>query len=102
MRPDDPAALADELRPDMLGLWLPLALADILCAWCDADRERILRGWGLDAMADRISNAKMDSFLAELGKGNIHHDAGDGNRRLGRGKPAEETDNAHENVCASI
>ena len=65
MRPDDPVALADELRPDMLGLWLPLALADILCAWCDnTDRARILRSWGLHAMADEQDNADLDSFLA--------------------------------------
>ena len=96
MRPDDLAALADELRPDMLGLWLPLALADILCAWCDADREQILRSWKLDAMADRISNAKMDSFLAELGKGNGFDGAGNGNPRPWRGKPLQGADNGRD------
>ena len=68
MLPGDPSALAEELRPDMLGLWLPLALADILRAWCDVDRDRILRDWGLNAMADKLDDAKMDSFLAEFGK----------------------------------
>lgn len=49
----------------MLGLWLPLALADILRAWCDnTDRARILRSWGLHAMADEQDNADLDSFLA--------------------------------------
>lgn len=61
--PGDPAALAAELRPDMLGLWLPLALADILRAWCDADRVKVLRSWGLNLMADRLDDAGMDSFL---------------------------------------
>jgi hypothetical protein len=51
----------------MLGLWLPLALADILAAWCDnADRGSILRSWGLHAMADRQDNANLDSFLARF------------------------------------
>ena len=40
---DDPAALASELRSDILGEWLPLALADMLCAWCGGSRSSIRR-----------------------------------------------------------
>lgn len=69
MRPDDPVALADELRPDMLGLWLPLALADIMSSWCDnTDREKILRSWGLNAMADEQENSNLKSFLDGFGR----------------------------------
>lgn len=55
------------MRPDMLGEWLPLALADILSAWCGAKRPEILRGWGLDAMADEAENAELSRFLSVFG-----------------------------------
>ena len=50
----------------MLGLWLPLALADLIRAWSDADRVKILRSWGLTAMADRLDDNAAASFLAEF------------------------------------
>lgn len=56
------------MRPDMLGEWLPLALADILSAWCGAKRPEILRGWGLDALADEAEGAEMSAFLRMIGK----------------------------------
>ena len=83
----------------MLGLWLPLALADILRAWCDVNKAKILRSWGLDALADKIEEAEMNSFLA--GFGNRHLDdldnAGNGNRPWS-GKPLEGADNGGDCV----
>lgn len=54
------------MRPDMLGEWLPLALADILSAWQGTRREDALRSWGLDAMADEIDNARTLAFLETI------------------------------------
>ena len=55
------------MRSDILGEWLPLALADILAAWCGGRRAQILRGWGLAAMADKQDDADMATFMAEFG-----------------------------------
>ena len=54
------------MRPDMLGEWLPLALADILSAWCGARRTETLRSWGLSAMADRQDESEMADFFDRL------------------------------------
>ena len=54
------------MRADALGEWLPLALADLLTAWTGARRSQILRGWGLEALADRCENAEMADFLERL------------------------------------
>lgn len=61
-----PAAIIAEMRADALGEWLPLALADLLTAWTGAQRSQILRGWGLEALADRCENAETADFLARL------------------------------------
>ena len=61
-----PAGLIRELRADLLGEWLPLALADILSAWSGEKRPEILRGWGLDAMADRADDASLSAFLSNF------------------------------------
>lgn len=59
--------MVPELRADAVGTWLPLALADILSAWTGLDRVRILRGWGLDRMADRADSELLESFIGSFG-----------------------------------
>lgn len=55
------------MRGDMLGEWLPLALADILSAWCGSKRRDILASWGLHALFDREDDAQLDSFVRIVG-----------------------------------
>ena len=63
---DAPVGVVREMGGDMLGEWLPLALADILCAWGGGRRSEILRSWGLAAMADTAENAEKSAFLANF------------------------------------
>lgn len=62
-----PFGVAREMGGDMLGEWLPLALADILCALGGGRRSETLRSWGLEAMADRVENAETSAFLENFG-----------------------------------
>lgn len=52
--------LLDAMRGDLLGEWLPLALADLVCAWTGDSRKSVLASWGfkrtqadIDAETDR-------------------------------------------------
>lgn len=71
---DATEALADELRPDMLGAWLPAALADILRTLAGERAptfEEVMRRWGLDGLANAAREAQTDGaleMLAALGK----------------------------------
>lgn len=58
--------LANEMRPDMLGEWLPFAFADILSAICGEKRPRIFRAWGLDTLADRAEDGELSAFVDAL------------------------------------
>lgn len=60
---DAPAGIINEMRSDMLGEWLPFALADIAAALCGVRRQALLRSWGLDALADRADDAEVSAFL---------------------------------------
>lgn len=54
------------MRQDMLGEWLPLALADILSALCSAKRAEALRAWGLEDMAEAVGESEKSAFLGSL------------------------------------
>lgn len=65
-----PAALAESLRGDLLGEWLPLALADVVvlgCAACGVktSRRATLESWGFRVHAPDAESER-DRALRQL------------------------------------
>lgn len=67
-------SLVRALRPDILGLWLPVALADILSALLVSRGGRpprladIMASWGLPSLADASRESDTAAALDALGK----------------------------------
>ncbi len=57
--------MLDALRGDLLGEWLPTALADLLCAWTGRTRETILESWGFHRPQAEVA-AETDRALERL------------------------------------